>query len=205
MTRIVLSKKSDGSMDDKKNKDAFLRRNDISLLVLSENVHGNKVKVVNSSHAGKTIKSVDGLITKEKDLFIGVPVADCIPVFLWTNKAVGIFHAGWKGLISGVLRSGALKMREIHDSEMNAYIGPGIGKCHFEVKEDVASKFPLLTEKNKGKMFVDLKKAAKEALIKEGLNKIKVNADCTYCMSDSYFSYRRDGKIKSMFAIIGNR
>jgi hypothetical protein len=92
-----------------------------------------------------------------------------------------------------------------------AGIGPGISQCHFEVKEDVVTKFkPFLPEtliRKNGKMFLDLKKIAKIQLLNLGFKEenIEINPACTYCLADKYFSYRRDHPKfpQTMLAVIG--
>lgn len=98
-------------------------------------------------------------------------------------------------------------------SNVLAGIGPGISQCHFEVGEEVLEKFKeFMSEKmirRDGKTFLDLKKIVQLQLLNLGLKKenIEINPDCTYCLPDKYFSYRRDRPkvLETMIAIIGMR
>ncbi len=187
------------------NKDIkkFIDENGISSVVYAEQVHGGEAEIVDFSHIGEKIKGKDALVTKERDLYLSIAVADCLPVFLWNESGgvVALAHAGWRGLCSGIIENTLFKMKELSDEAISAYIGPGIGKCHFEVKGDVAEKFPRFTEKRNGKIFVNLKAVAREDLQKGGVKNIEISDECTYC-SDNCFSYRRDGGSERMFAFI---
>ncbi len=95
-------------------------------------------------------------------------------------------------------------MKEMSCKNINAFIGPGIGVCHFEVKKDVAKKFPLFVEKRDNKIFVNLKKCVKSKLENNGVL-VKDSGICTYCDTNRYFSYRRDKQLKTMLAVILNK
>lgn len=88
----------------------------------------------------------DGLITDTPGLLIGVQTADCLPVLLVDakNKAVGVFHAGWRGTVKRIVEKGVGEMRRWFGTkppDLQAAIGPGIHKCCYQVGEEVRSKF----------------------------------------------------------------
>ena len=88
----------------------------------------------------------DGLVTNTPGLLIAVQTADCIPVILVDakRKAVGVFHAGWRGTIKRIVEKGVGEMRRWFGSvprDLRAAIGPGIHKCCYEVGEEVRTKF----------------------------------------------------------------
>ena len=104
-------------------------------LALRDIRHGNIVKT-----AG------DGLITNARGVLLGVKVADCYPVILADRrkKAVGIFHAGWRGTVQRIVEKGVGEMRRQFDcrpQDLVAVIGPGIGACCYEIGEEVESRF----------------------------------------------------------------
>lgn len=97
----------------------------------------------------------DGLVTNVPGLVLAVLTADCLPVVLADprRKAVGIFHAGWRGTLARILEKGVGAMRLHFGSEaadLRAAIGPGIGACCYEVGEEVRdgfhSQFPYAAE-----------------------------------------------------------
>ena len=92
-------------------------------------------------------------------------------------------------------------------------IGPGIGECHYDVKEEVAQEFrggfPSAILQRGGKVFLDLKKIAATQLQRVGVlrENVEIHPACTFCEKDAYFSWRRDkseiGKVRAMLALIG--
>lgn len=88
----------------------------------------------------------DGLVTDIPELLIAVLTADCLPIILVDTKrrAVGVFHAGWRGTVKRIVEKGVGEMRRWFGSEpkhLKAAIGPGIRACCYEVGEEVRSRF----------------------------------------------------------------
>jgi hypothetical protein len=88
----------------------------------------------------------DGLITATPGLLLAIQTADCLPVILVDPKrrAVGVFHAGWRGTVQRIVEKGMGEMVRCFGSrprELKAAIGPGIGGCCYEVGEEVRTKF----------------------------------------------------------------
>ena len=88
----------------------------------------------------------DGLVTSTPGLMIAVQTADCIPVILVDAKlkAVGVFHAGWRGTVKRIVQKGVGEMRRwfgTQPRDIRAAIGPGIRKCCYEVGDEVRAKF----------------------------------------------------------------
>lgn len=224
---IFISTKKGGSMklsNDlsknriiEKNRTAFFKKIKIdkNLVVGAKLIHENNVQIVTKKQAGKSIVKTDGLITNEKNLFLTITVADCLPIFFYDTKKqiIALVHAGWRGLAKNILKKTVKKL--IHDfqskpEDILLKIGPGIDKCHFEVKKDVLDKFENFTNailKKDKKTYLDLKKIAKQQLIDLGIKEknIKINPDCTYCLKDKYFSYRRDKPkdLETMIIVFG--
>jgi YfiH family protein len=226
-----VSTKRDGSMrlikQKEKNKRALKNRQKfLSLfnLKIKDTVwasldHQGKVKIVTSKNRGQRIKNVDGLITKEKNLFLSLTVADCFPVFFFDQKKeiVGLAHASWRAIIKGLITRMIKIMKNkflSQGKDILIGIGPGIRSCHFEVKEDVAKKFlsrfsKKVLIKRKNRLFIDLPMAIKLEAFKNGIlrKNIEEIKECTYCLKNKYFSYRRDKPrpMKTMMAFIGLR
>ena len=88
----------------------------------------------------------DGLITDVPELLLAVQTADCLPVIVVDRKhrAVGVFHAGWRGTVKRIVEKGVGEMRRHFGSDprnLLAAIGPGIHGCCYEVGEEVRNKF----------------------------------------------------------------
>jgi YfiH family protein len=88
----------------------------------------------------------DGLVTDAPGLLLAVQTADCLPVIVADRKrrAVGIFHAGWRGTVKRIAEKGVGEMRRWFGSDprnLLAAIGPGVRGCCYQVGEEVRSKF----------------------------------------------------------------
>jgi len=217
---IFVSSKEDGEMNvfsdgiiEENNRRKFFKKIGINSdkVILPVLEHGSNIKLVKKNDAGKLIKQCDGLITKEKGLFLSVTVADCLPILLYNSKteSIGIIHAGWKGLSKKII-SNFIKIFCSEIKSLNVVIGPAICKDHFEVKEDlliIFKNYPDFLIKKGDKSFIDLKGIAKKQFINLGVlpSNIKIIEECTFCLSDKYFSYRKDksNKVKSIIVLLG--
>ena len=88
----------------------------------------------------------DGLVTDTPGLLVAVQTADCLPVILADPKrrAIGVFHAGWRGTVKRIVEKGVGEMRKEFGSDprnLVAAIGPGIRGCCYDVGEEVRTKF----------------------------------------------------------------
>jgi YfiH family protein len=88
----------------------------------------------------------DGLITNSPGILLAVLTADCLPVILVDvrQRAVGAFHAGWRGTLKRIVEKGVGEMRRhcgTRPQELKAVIGPGIRGCCYQIGEEVRSKF----------------------------------------------------------------
>ncbi|MDP2927134.1 MAG: peptidoglycan editing factor PgeF [bacterium] len=184
--------------------------------VAADIVHGSEVKIIGSKDKNKTILRTDGLLTEERGLFLTLTVADCLPIFLYDpqKEAVGLVHAGWKGLDKGILAAAVEEFKNGFGSnpiDVLIGIGPAISACHFEVQDDVLERFREFRAealaRREGRTFLDLKKIVRLQLVKLGLKEenIETNPECTFCLKDKYFSARRDKpeEIEAMLAVIG--
>ena len=142
----------------------------------------------------------DSIVTTKKDVVCLVMTADCLPIFAWSenNKMVGVAHAGWQGILNGVIENFIAKFPE--PKNVNIVFGVALGQESFEVKSDFYQKF-ISKNQNFNTCFVkyndryrfDIYKAATVALNALGVAKIQQNCGNTFTDSN-LFSYRRDGK-----------
>lgn len=149
-------------------------------------VHGRHVVEV---EGGGVAGEADGLFTTRPDLTLAVFTADCLGVVLHSHRAVGVAHAGWRGVDSGVVAALAGAMTERGEPPHRALLGPHIGSCCFEVGEEVAVRFPsYLATTTWGTTSVDLAAAVIDQL--EGVPVERVGG-CTR-HQEGWFSHRRD-------------
>jgi polyphenol oxidase len=88
----------------------------------------------------------DGMVTDTPGLVLAVQMADCLPIILVDRKqrAVGVFHAGWRGTVKRIVEKGVGEMQKHFKSDprdLVAAIGPGVKGCCYEVGEEVRTKF----------------------------------------------------------------
>ncbi len=195
-------------MNGKKNKDIFLKKHGSAgnNLILGEQVHGKNIEIVGKSQRGETIRSTDGLISGRESFFIGVTVADCIPISFFSKEVSGILHVGWRGLERGIIEEALQKIVLMGERVEKVFfeIGPSIGPCHFEVGDDVVERFKGYEKflyREKGKKFLDIKNIAGQKLKNGGVKNLMISDKCTYCNPERYYSFRRDKKLKSMLAL----
>ncbi len=113
-------------------------------LVTLRQVHSDVIHFVDASPESQLFG--DGLITAMPGLLLGIQTADCLPVILVDPKrrAVGVFHAGWRGTVQRIVEKGVGEMRRRFGSrprDLKAAIGPGIHECCYEVGAEVREKF----------------------------------------------------------------
>lgn len=159
-------------------------------------VHGTSVADVD--RPGQADPS-DALVTDRRGIPVVVFTADCLAVVVEADEAVGVAHAGWRGLSDGVLTHVLERMADRGWTPLRAAIGPSIGPCCFEVGSDVLDRFPgFETRTTWDTPSVDLWAAAAHEL--RSVDEVWVTAECTRCDS-SYFSHRRNGTTARLAAV----
>ncbi len=140
--------KDDSGAAVERNRSAFLRGLEIGKeswpLITLRQVHSDIIRFVDSPP--ETQRLGDGLITATPGLLLGIQTADCLPVVLVDPKhrAVGVFHAGWRGTVKRIVEKGVGEMRRRFGSrprDFKAVIGPGIQGCCYEVGAEVREQF----------------------------------------------------------------
>jgi polyphenol oxidase len=144
---------------------------------------------------GTVYDHCDGLWSDAPGRAMLLLTADCMPIAIARSEglrpAVEILHAGWRGLLAGIVAAG---VRAIGARELVAAIGPSIGPCCYEVGDEVAAPFrqafgeDVVHEGSK----LDLWTAAERALRAAGVEHVERFDLCTACDSDRFFSHRRD-------------
>jgi YfiH family protein len=190
-------------------------------------VHGPSVHQVrpgqpshrpHATETGDTTRA-DAIVTNDPLRLIAVRVADCAPILLSdpTGTYVAAVHAGWKGLIAGVLENTIHRLTDsgVSASSLTAAIGPCISGEAFEVGAEVLEAFTLrfpsytaeiIRHTHPGKGYVDLPAALRCILRDSGVSRIDTLGRCTVQEPEYFFSHRRDrGRTGRMIAAIGPR
>lgn len=190
-------------------------------------VHGNAVRVVSSDDLrvpSANEAHADALITQARGLALTLRFADCVPALFCdpVKGAIGIAHAGWRGIVNGVLVATVRAMQRAFGSrpqDIVVGIGPCIGPDKFEVGEDVATQIQaavpapvVLSDEGKGRRAeahpvvlssdagvagkrsprVDLWTAARAQLEGAGVGHVEVAAICTASNTREWFSHRAE-------------
>jgi YfiH family protein len=154
---------------------------------------------------GTIFTRCDGLWTDRPGQALLLLAADCLPVALARTNgtpAVAVLHVGWKGLLAGILEAGVGALGE---GPVAAAIGPGIGRCCYEVGEDVARPYrerfgeEVLSGRN-----LDLGEAAERVLRAAGVEAVERQAHCTACEAELFFSHRRDRGITGRQGVVAH-
>ena len=143
----------------------------------------------------------DASYTSETDIVCGILTADCLPIFVSRRDGtmVGIAHAGWRGIVSGIIEN-LISSFKSDGEDLLVHLGPSISKNAFEVGEEVKQ---LYLSKNvnfersfsikNNKIYLDLYDAARVILEDFQIKTISGGDRCTFQESIDFFSHRRDG------------
>lgn len=161
-------------------------------------VHG--AEVVDAASASP-IARADGAIAHTRHTVCAVLTADCLPVLLAARdaSAVGVAHAGWRGLAGGVVEATVARMG-VGPGEVVAWLGPGIGPEAYEVGRDVYDAFVAASPsaarafvpRGDGKFLADLYQLARERLRATGVTVVAGGGFCTHTDAERFYSYRRE-------------
>ena len=130
----------------------------------------------------------DGQATAAANLTPAVLVADCLPIALIGAGGVAMLHCGWRGLAAGIVERGVGVVGAVA-----AAIGPGIGRCCYEVGEEVSDAFAPLGDGIMTGSMLDLPEVARRLLGRAGVKRVQSTSLCTSCEPELFFSHRRDG------------
>jgi YfiH family protein len=175
-------------------------------IVQVKQVHG--ADAIDAADAGPD-RCADALIGRAvgRPVAVGVRVADCVPVLVADESSgdVAAIHAGWRGVVAGVVRVGIERLeagRTPSGARLVAAIGPCIGSCCFEVGRDVAEQIArashgarVVAAERGDKAYVDLRAAVRAQLVAAGVSDARIDdvPGCTKHETARFHSFRRDG------------
>jgi len=190
--------------------------------IVAEQTHSEHIEVIKESETRgwdslkDAIEDCDAFVTDLKEVVLTILTADCVPILLYDKekKVVAAVHAGWKGTKAEIAAKTVRKMQEEFGSDPEdivAGIAPAIGRCCYEVGEEVAKHFFDLPEgytKKGEKYMLDLPYINKYQLLERGLKEahIEMSGICTACETQRFFSYRKEqgcsGRFMSMIGMV---
>lgn len=153
----------------------------------------------------------DAAYSRRPGVVCAAMTADCLPV-LFCDRAgsvVAAAHAGWRGLVAGVLEASIAAMA-VPPGELLAWLGPAIGPQVFEVGDEVRAAFVAQAEEaaaafvahSPGKWLADIEQLARQRLIAASVTAIYGGGWCTVNDPQRFFSYRRDGQTGRMASLV---
>jgi YfiH family protein len=183
-----------------------------------DQIHGTGVARIGGGDTARmraTPPVADAAVTRERDVVLAVLAADCLPVLLAERnaRAIGVAHAGWRGLARGVIENAVAAMG-CDPGEIVAWFGPAIGPTAFEVGAEVRAAFvggdpgaaACFGTHVPGKWLADLCALARRRLERAGVTDVHGGGVCTYTDAARFFSYRRDretGRMASLLWLAG--
>lgn len=152
-------------------------------------VHGARVVTVTrpGEHAGE---AADAAVTATPGCTLAVQVADCAPIALLGDGVLGVVHAGWRGLVAGVVPATVEAMRALGAGSVSARVGPCIGPgCYEFGADDLDRVAAVLGDAVRRDGHLDVPAAVRVALAAAGVTDVELDPTCTAC-SDRHWSFR---------------
>lgn len=169
-------------------------------------IHGTTVI---NAHGDSTLPEADASYTQEAKQVCLIMTADCLPILI-CNRAgtvVAAVHAGWRGLLAGVIEN-TISAMGLPGSELLAWLGPAIGPQIFEIGTDIRDQFlqkdpqaeVAFQDAATGKCLANIYLLAKLRLAKIDVNQVFGGTHCTYNEPELFYSHRRDKGITGRMA-----
>jgi polyphenol oxidase len=184
-------------------------------LVRATQVHGNRAVEIRETPAEGEVQDAgecDALATHLPGVGLIVQTADCVPIVIAGDQAVGVVHSGWRGSAKNAAAAGVAALVALGErpERIRAWLGPSIGACCYEVGGEVAAQFAgeLVRGRCGGGFVLDLRAANRSQLEASGVltENISVHPACTNCGGERFASYRRDGpRAGRMIALVARR
>ncbi|MCX7099536.1 MAG: peptidoglycan editing factor PgeF [Methylococcales bacterium] len=176
-----------------------------------EQIHSNKAVDAASTVA---LPQADASYTDQAGIVCAVLTADCLPLLACTSDGsrVAAIHAGWRGLLAGVISNTLTAMlpTETAMADLLIWLGPAIGPDCFEVGLEVRDAFleksatysPAFKAQANGKCLADIYQLAKIELASLGISQVFGGTHCTVTEKEDFYSYRRDSQTGRMATLI---
>lgn len=172
-----------------------------------EQIHSNLCVLVEEEKN----RTADAAITRSPQHTLAIMTADCLPILLCNQQGTEIaaVHAGWRGLVNGVVENTVSKMLS-KPAELLAWIGPGICQSCYEVGDEVLQayqdRYPFATSSfllnEKKKWQVNLPQLAEKILHNLGVFSVFQSNICTFEQKNEFYSYRRESQTGRMATLI---
>lgn len=154
--------------------------------------------IVSASPGDQAGVEADAIVTKVPGVVVSVQVADCAPIALLGERAVGVVHAGWRGLAADVIANAVAALRALEAGTIRAVVGPCIEPGCYEFGagdlDALATRLGdgIRSTTRQGTPALDLRAAVERQLIEAGIHHITIDGRCTACDADLW-SHRGSG------------
>ena len=179
-------------------------------------VHSRDVIVVNEAQCGRQLPKADALITNLPDTPLVMRYADCVPLIAFDplKRAIGLAHAGWRGTVMGMAAQLILALQRAFRSypgDIEVLIGPAISQRNYQVGEEVAAQAAayfgdsagvICRDPRDGTAYMDLQRANRLDLARQGVEKATVVDICTHDNSGEFFSHRAEKGKTGRFGVV---
>ena len=160
-------------------------------------VHGARAVTLAGPATGTP--EADAAVTTVPGLPLVVLTADCAPIALCAGNAVGVVHAGWPGLLAGIVGAGVAALRAADpEVPVRAVLGPCVHPGRYEFGVDDLARLvdrfgpDVAARTDDGRPALDIPAAVRIALAAAGVVDV-VDVDVCTSASADHFSHRRDG------------
>lgn len=177
----------------------------------------NEPAWLNQTHSNRCVvvedepqRNADAAITRSAAYPLAIMTADCLPIVLCdqAGSEIAAIHAGWRGLLNGIVENTLDKMRATPDTLM-AWIGPAICKRCYETGEDVREaytrRYPFTEaafHRADGRLYADLPRLAELILHASGVLAVYQSGACTNELNKTFYSYRHNAETGRMATLI---
>ena len=171
-----------------------------------EQIHSNRaVKALKTA----SLQQADASYTNESGVVCAVMTADCLPLLVCSSDGaqVAAIHAGWRGLLAGVIGNTVVAMQQ---QNLLVWLGPAIGPDCFEVGFEVRDAFlqksvefsSAFKLQSNDKWLADIYRLARIELAALGIVNVYGGTHCTFTEHERFYSYRRDSQTGRMATLI---
>ena len=161
-------------------------------------VHGGEIIRIRNSGDSQGVEG-DGMISSTSGVPMAIQVADCAPIVLiCETPVIGIVHAGWRGLLAGIVQNACSEMEKLGGHPTTAVVGSCIYPEHYEFGsvelEYMTREFGPTVESETlgGRPALDIPETAKIALRRNNVFDTHFIGDCT-ASSGKHWSHRVRG------------
>ena len=175
-----------------------------------EQIHSN---LVIEALETNVLQQADASYTNKSGVVCAVMTADCLPLLVCSRDGltVAAIHAGWRGLLAGVIGNTVMAMQACKGSEdLLVWLGPAIGPGSFEVGAEVREAFikksgvfdKAFMQQTDDKWLADIYQLARIELAMLGIVAVYGGTHCTFTDHERFYSYRRDAQTGRMATLI---